>query len=119
MCDACRFLDTPLPAPQLNPPLSRAPYLLHLFEVIVEFGPFGSSNLLADQLGTERKEDQDGAGGSRNVFTQARPKRLQTCPQGHQLGVPPPPRDLSNKEQDLSVNRIPSSDPQSQAYMSL
>lgn len=79
------------PCTSAESPLALAPYLLHLFEVIIEFGPFGSSNLLADQLGTERKEDQDGAGGSRNVFTQARPKRLQTCPQGHPLGVDPPP----------------------------
>lgn len=32
-------------------------YLLHLFEVIIQLGPFSPSDLLTDQLGNERREE--------------------------------------------------------------
>lgn len=43
--------SAPHPSPVWNPS-----YLFHLFKVIIQFGPFGPTNLLADQLlGTRRK----------------------------------------------------------------
>lgn len=39
-----------------TPQSSVESYLFHLFKVIIQFGPFGPTNLLADQLlGTRRK----------------------------------------------------------------
>lgn len=38
-------------------------YLFHLFKVIIQFGPFGSTNLLTDQLlGTRRRKACKGTG---------------------------------------------------------
>lgn len=49
--------SAPHPSPVWNPS-----YLFHLFKVIIQFGPFGPTNLLADQLLGTRRKAREGTG---------------------------------------------------------
>lgn len=60
----CRFFCPPAGERATNPTpqSSMESYLFHLFKVIVQFGPFGPTNLLTDELLSTRREACKGTG---------------------------------------------------------